>query len=77
MKTPSRQESTLSSQATMSLPRTINVQSIWHCGHFGPFWPSRISNLPVFNGMDSSTPAASTNSIFFVMNDLDEQNLLC
>jgi hypothetical protein len=28
--------------------RTINVQSIWYCGHLGLFSLSRISNLPVF-----------------------------
>jgi len=41
--------------------RTINVQSIRHYGHFGPFRRSEVHNFPVFNGMDSSTPAASTN----------------
>ena len=47
----------------LMLSRTINVQPIWHCGHFGRFGLCQLSNLLGINGMESSTPAASTNSM--------------
>lgn len=50
----------LSVNSEKMTPRTTNVQSIWHSGYFGLFCRTRMNNLRVFSGMDSSSPTAST-----------------